>query len=193
DLVSASPITIAWTKTSGPGAVAFGNAANASTNATFSAPGAYVLTLSADDGALAASATVNVQVNPAAGANQAPTANAGPDQTITQPAAASLTGTYADDGLPGVDVSTVWSKVSGPGTVTIAQTQELNTTASFSSPGTYVLQLAVSDGALSGSDTVTVTVNPASTSSNSAIDFGGTNAFVDLGAGLGAPVFTVEA
>ena len=192
DLVS-GPLTISWTKTSGPGTVSFFNASAATTTAAFSAPGAYVLTLTADDGELSASKSVNIQVNVAPGTNLPPTANAGPDQTITFPAAANLTGTYADDGLPGVDVNTMWSKVSGPGTVTIAQPQELNTTATFSAAGTYVLMLTANDGALSGTDTVTVTVNAAAT--NAAIDFGGTNAYVTFGVApaLGSSTFTLEA
>jgi hypothetical protein len=137
---------------------------------------------------------VNIQVNAGAGTNLPPTANAGPDQTITFPASANLTGTYADDGLPGVDVNTMWNKVSGPGTVTIAQPEELNTTAGFSAAGTYVLMLTVNDGALNGTDTMTVTVNAPATS-NYAIDFAGTNAYVTFGQapGLGASTFTLEA
>jgi hypothetical protein len=46
---SATP-TIHWTNYSGPGTVTFGNAAQANTTATFSAPGVYTLMLSADDG-----------------------------------------------------------------------------------------------------------------------------------------------
>ena len=58
--------------------------------------------------------------------------------------------------------------------------------------GVYVLQLSATDGLLSGSDTVTVTVN--ADPANKAIDFGGTNAFVTLGPapGLGASRFTIE-
>ncbi|HSB10515.1 MAG TPA: VWA domain-containing protein [Blastocatellia bacterium] len=46
--------------------------------------------------------------------NQNPTVDAGPDQTITLPATASLAGTATDDGLPtGAALTTTWSKVSG--------------------------------------------------------------------------------
>jgi hypothetical protein len=40
---------ILWKQYSGPGTVTFGNAALTNTTATFSAPGAYTLELSADD------------------------------------------------------------------------------------------------------------------------------------------------
>jgi pectate lyase len=93
--------------------------------------------------------------------NQAPTVNAGSNQTITLPALASLDGTVTDDGLPNPTVATIWTKVSGPGTVSFANASAIDTTASFTLSGTYVLRLTANDGALSVADDVTVTVNPA--------------------------------
>ena len=54
------------------------------------------------------------------GANTAPVVDAGPDLTVTQPAAATLNGTVNDDGLPNPPgtVTATWSQVSGPGTTT---------------------------------------------------------------------------
>jgi hypothetical protein len=49
--------------------------------------------------------------------------------------------------------------VSGPGTATFADPNAVDTTASFSAAGTYVLRLTASDSLLSASDDVTVTVN----------------------------------
>lgn len=57
-------VTITWSKDSGPGTVTFGNANAVSTTATFGADGVYVLRLTATDGALPASDTVQVTVNP---------------------------------------------------------------------------------------------------------------------------------
>jgi len=56
--------SVRWSKDSGPGDVAFADAAAVSTTARFSAPGDYVLKLTADDGQLSASATVRVAVAP---------------------------------------------------------------------------------------------------------------------------------
>ncbi|MFW6153760.1 MAG: PKD domain-containing protein [Planctomycetota bacterium] len=94
--------------------------------------------------------------------NTAPSVDAGNDQTITLPADATLDGTVTDDGLPDppAAVTTTWSKSSGPGTVTFGDAGAVDTTASFSTDGTYVLELEADDGALSASDTVTITVNP---------------------------------
>jgi hypothetical protein len=96
---------------------------------------------------------------------QSPTASAGPDETVTLPASAGLTGTVTDDGLPDPPglVTTAWSQVSGPGTVTFDDLAAVNTTASFSLAGTYVLRLSANDGELVARDDVTITVNPAPT------------------------------
>lgn len=297
------PLTIAWSKLSGPGTVSFANPAAASTTASFSTAGTYVLRLSASDGVLASSDDVSIVVNPAgsgglsgsyyngkafetlvttrldpkvdfiwgydppaagvavdgfsvrwsgyvqapvsgtyrfytvsndgvrlslngvrivdnwtihgtttntsaaisltagvkypiqmeffenggwgqaqlmwsypgqsqtvipqtallpaaAPSNSAPVANAGSDQTITLPASANLAGTATDDGQPG-PLTTTWSKVSGPGTVTFGNANALATTAAFSAAGTYALRLTASDGAAASTDELTVTVNAA--------------------------------
>jgi len=56
--------TVSWSKASGPGEVAFADAAAQETTATFSAPGDYVLKLTAEKGALSASSTLAVKVVP---------------------------------------------------------------------------------------------------------------------------------
>ena len=96
-------------------------------------------------------------------ANQAPVVNAGADQVITLPGIANLTGAAIDDGQPNPPgaLTTTWSQVSGPGTVSFSNASALNSTATFSASGAYVLRLTVSDGALTVSDGVAVTVNPA--------------------------------
>jgi PA14 domain/K319L-like, PKD domain len=58
-------LTRTWTKVSGPGTVTFANASAASTSATFSTSGTYVLRLTASDSALSASDDVTVTVNAA--------------------------------------------------------------------------------------------------------------------------------
>ena len=95
--------------------------------------------------------------------NQAPAVNAGADQAITLPSAASLSGSASDDGLPNppAALTTTWSKVSGPGTVAFANASALSTTATFSAAGTYVLRLTATDGTLSSSDTITIVVTGA--------------------------------
>jgi hypothetical protein len=155
-------VTVAWSKVSGPGTVTFASPSAKTTTASFSTSGTYDLRLTASDSALSASDDLIVTVKPAP-TNQAPTVNAGPDLTITLPAAATLNGSASDDGLPNPPgaVTVTWSKVSGPGTVTFASPSAAKTTATFSTSGTYVVRLTASDSALSSSDTAQVTVNPA--------------------------------
>ncbi len=105
-------------------------------------------------------ASLSVNAPPA---NQAPAVNAGSDQTIALPSAANLAGTATDDGLPAppATLTTTWSTVSGPGTVTFGNANALTTTASFGAAGTYVLRLTGSDSLLAATDDVTVTVGAA--------------------------------
>jgi uncharacterized protein YjiK len=97
--------------------------------------------------------------------NRAPTVDAGLDQTITLPAAASLSGSIGDDGLPGPPptLSASWQQLSGPGTVTFADPGSAVTTATFSTAGSYDLELTASDGELSTAERVTVQVLPEGT------------------------------
>jgi len=96
-----------------------------------------------------------------AATNVAPSVSAGADQSIALPAGASLSGTVTDDALPNPPgaVTLTWSKVSGPGTVTFGNASAASTSATFSVAGVYVLRLTASDGALSSSDDVQVTVS----------------------------------
>jgi K319-like protein/VCBS repeat protein len=148
-----------------PGSVTttFTNPNAVDTTASFSKAGTYVLRLTADDGALSNSDEVMITVKPAlppTSMNQPPTVHAGPNQTIALPNGATLNGTVIDDGLPnppGV-VTTLGTKVSGPGMVTFGNPNAVDTPATFSSVGTYVLRLTATDGALSTSAALSITV-----------------------------------
>ncbi len=92
--------------------------------------------------------------------NVAPLVNAGSDLTIALSDSATLNGTVSDDGMPSSPgtVTTTWTKISGPGTVTFDDASAIDTDVSFSVAGTYVLRLTATDGELTSSDTVTVLV-----------------------------------
>ncbi len=96
-------------------------------------------------------------VPPLSPGNLPPSVNAGPDQSITLPDTASLAGTASDDGIPG-PLTTTWSQTSGPGTATFVDTSAVDTTASFSTSGNYILRLTADDGELSAGDEVSVLV-----------------------------------
>ncbi len=95
--------------------------------------------------------------------NQPPVANAGPDKTVTLPNnSATLVGSWTDDGLPSGTVTTLWSQVPGnPPGATIATPALLTTNVTFTSAGTYFFRLTADDSAMSDTDDVMVTVNPA--------------------------------
>lgn len=101
-----------------------------------------------------------IEMVPTSATNQAPTASAGADQTITLPAQAQLDGGFGDDGLPDPPgaTTTAWTKVSGPGTVTFADATNPASLAGFSLAGVYVLRLTANDSALTATDDVTITV-----------------------------------
>ncbi|MEQ1730215.1 MAG: Ig-like domain-containing protein, partial [Vicinamibacterales bacterium] len=160
-LPQGAAVTVQWSQQSGPGTTSVANPGSPSTTATFSAPGVYVLRLTANDGAASAFAETTITVNPRPVVNQPPTVNAGDSRTITLPAGTTLAGTVTDDGLPqGAAVTSQWTQQSGPGTTTFANPANASTTATFSVAGTYVLRLTASDTALTAFADVTVTVNP---------------------------------
>ena len=143
-------VTTLWEQTGGPlNGASFDDATAVDTTASFSTDGEYVLRLTANDGVLTASATVTVMVNPAP-ENQPPTVSVAPVPPVTLPAGAVLDGTVDDDGLPappGV-VTTLWEQTDGPtgGVATFTDANAVDTTASFSLAGTYVLSLTADDG-----------------------------------------------
>ena len=154
-------VTVLWTKQSGPGTVAFGDANAVDTTATFSDFGTYVLRLTADDGELSSYDEVMVTYYETAPPNQAPVVDAGSDQIITLPASANLNGTISDDGLPNPpgEVTTLWTQQQGPGTVNFGNPYLADTTASFSAASNYVLRLTANDSNMSSYDEVNITVN----------------------------------
>ena len=94
--------------------------------------------------------------------NQPPSVHAGVGETIFLPEdSVFVEGTVIDDGLPAApgEVVTTWNQVSGPGTVDFEDANALTTTATFTEPGTYVLELTADDGELRASDEVTIVVN----------------------------------
>ena len=105
--------------------------------------------------------------------NNLPVVDAGADQ-VTPNNSISLDGTVSDDGLPDPPgaVTTAWSKVSGPGTVTFGNASAVDTTATFSTTGIYVLRLTADDGQIQGSDEISVTILPSGPNQPPTVDAG---------------------
>jgi hypothetical protein len=102
--------------------------------------------------------------------------------TLNQVAAVNGTMTYSDPSAP-QPLTTTWSEVSGPGTVTFEKPSSLTTSALFSATGTYVLQLAGTDGSLSSSSQVSILVTPP-LANNPPIVNAGSNLTTTVGATL---------
>lgn len=78
--------------------------------------------------------------------NAAPVVVAGQAAVVSNRTFA-LNGAVADDGLPeGATLTSLWTRVSGPGTATFADAMAPTTTVDFSADGSYVLRLMAGDG-----------------------------------------------
>jgi len=92
--------------------------------------------------------------------NAAPTVSAGNDATATLPnAIVSLSGSATDDG-PASSLTYRWTAAPEAG-VTFSSQTSAATDVTFTTAGPYTLTLTASDGTLTGSDSVVVTVNAA--------------------------------
>jgi len=130
----------------------------------YSSAGSFVVTLTVTDnnGATSIANPVTVVVTTSTPSNQAPIVNAGPDVSGSVGSTVHLEGSVSDDGLPGSpgSLTIAWSLVSGPATPSwpLGDDNQAHAHVVFPAAGTYVLRLTVSDGALSSSDDVTVTI-----------------------------------
>ncbi|MBC8162413.1 MAG: PKD domain-containing protein, partial [Roseiflexaceae bacterium] len=90
--------------------------------------------------------------------NNAPTANAGPDQVATVGTQVTLTGSGSD---PDGDTLTYrWEQTGGPAATLGGSDAAAVRTFTPNNPGSYIFNLTTTDtGALSGSDTIVITVN----------------------------------
>jgi hypothetical protein len=115
----------------------------------------------------------------------APVADAGADQTLLVFQTAALRGVVNFSSPPPI---TQWKQYSGPGTVTFGNAAQTNTTASFSAPGVYTLELSADDGVHAVAyDAVVITVTNAI---RLTIARSGTNANLTWTGGL--PPFVLE-
>lgn len=120
----------------------------------------------------------NFEVIQATGPNEgprspgAPAVNAGPDQALPIYQAAQLQAAAAYSNPP---PAIQWRLYSGPGTVVFGDSTRTNTTATFSAPGVYTLELSADDGihavaydavVITVTNAITVDILPAGTNAN---------------------------
>jgi len=87
-----------------------------------------------------------------------PRVAAGVDRTVMLGGKTYLSGAMRTLAGKGGAPTVTWRKASGPGTVQFANPGALETTATFSAPGDYVVELTARRGELSGSSSLNVTV-----------------------------------
>ncbi len=119
-----------------------------------------LFTVTASSGPVSQAALIDLVRNEPPVFGAAPIAS--PD-TVTLPGTTDLIVNVSDpDGVPGLGVTTIWSKLSGAGVVTFtASTSSSSIThAAFSAPGVYTLRVDALDGISTATAYLTVVVNP---------------------------------
>lgn len=149
------PITVEWSKLSGPGTVEFADSAAAATSVRFGAPGAYVLQLRAADAELSTAVSVNVFVL----SNTLTGVNVGTTSALTSLSGSGKTWTLNGAGA-GVSTGTTdgcffgHRQMSGDFTV-VTRVDSLTGTAGTSSRCGVMVRSALGSGARQASMSVT--------------------------------------
>jgi hypothetical protein len=144
-------VTVTWSTVSGPGTATFADPSAAATTATFSAPGTYVLRLTASDGELSASDDVTVVVDPpGSGVQDVPVAT-GTDDAEERSASVSLTGTDLELVVDGTTVQTVGMRFAGllvpPGATITAASVQFSVDEASTAPTSLVIAGQAADNA----------------------------------------------
>ena len=154
-----SALTYSWTQTGGTPTVTLTGATTRTPS--FTAPNliadaTLTFTLTVSDGSLTDTDTVDITIR---ADNDAPTANAGMNQTVADGTSVSLSGSGTDP--EGQSLTYSWSQTAGTPNVTL--TGATTKTPSFTAPevttdATLTFTLTVNDGTLNGTDTVDITI-----------------------------------
>ncbi|MGJ8639360.1 MAG: tandem-95 repeat protein [Opitutaceae bacterium] len=158
-------ITYSWTA-AGPGGIFFSDSSFEQISATFDAPGTYAVTVQASYGGVTASDTLSVVVNETP-TNQAPILSLHSSFESNTLDTLSISAIIVDDGLPaGGTLDATWTQLSGPSAAALspatasfsAQQNTLTSLVDFDLAGDYQFQLVVTDGSLTTTQLVEVTV-----------------------------------
>ena len=150
-----------WTKISGPASSSITRPSDSITKVKALVAGTYQFELKViDNGGLSTKDTMNVLVDAVPMSNHPPIANTGADQTIALPATSvKLDGSGSTDPDSNI-VSYTWTKISGPSSFAIVNTNTMQTQVNNLVEGKYQFELKVTDaGGLFSKDTLQVVVN----------------------------------
>ncbi len=152
--------TYSWTRIAGPNSPASTGSNTAVLGLSGLVAGTYTYQLTVTDNS-GASSSSRVKVIVTAAANVPPIANAGPNQQITAPAnSVTLNGSGSND--PDGTITTYsWVTISGPGSVTISNSNTATPSVVGLTAGGYIFELTVTDNnGATAKDQVAVTVLP---------------------------------
>lgn len=143
-----------WTKIAGPSSYRFENAKVGNTRVYDLSPGLYIFRLTVKDNkGTTGSKDVKVEVN------ALPVVKAGSDQAITLPRRNVYLNGFATQDPGGWIKSFRWTKISGPGSFTIATPSAVGSRVDNLTEGAYIFRLTATDGdGASAFDDVKVTV-----------------------------------
>lgn len=160
--------TYNWTRIAGPNTPVATGANTALLSLSGLAAGTYTYQLTVTDNSGASSAS-RVKVIVSAATNIPPIANAGPNQQITAPAnSVTLNGSGSSD-PDGTITSYSWASVSGPGSVTINNSNTATPSVVGLVTGGYIFELTVTDNnGATAKDQIAVTVLPQPLQANQA-------------------------
>jgi hypothetical protein len=151
------PLTLSWDPTAGLNFPAALHPTFTAPSVTVDTPITFTFTANDGRGGIVSDTMVVTVVN----VNQPPTANAGADVSVIEGLPVALDGTGSSD-PDGQTLNYSWVRLSGPRPIDVVPAN--SATPTFQAPGEvtsqeiYVYQLTVSDGNLSDTDTVQVTV-----------------------------------
>jgi putative flippase GtrA len=149
-------LTYEWTFVSRPAGTAtiLQNSTSVSSSFQADVPGAYVVRLTVSNGTGEDSADVVIST-----LNSPPVANAGPNQTVAAGTTVVLNGSGSSD-VDGDLLTYLWTIISAPpfSLAQLSNSTAVSPTFIADKPGTYIVQLVVSDGkSVSTPSTVTIT------------------------------------
>lgn len=152
-------LTFTWTLLDAPDTSAAEITGESSDTASITpdVPGTYEVELEVDNGTETDTDTVTITATPLA--NEAPVADAGPDQSVMLGAEVELDGTSSSD-PEGAQLAFAWEITTAPqdSTASLQDASTANPTFTPDLAGDYTLTLVVSDGDLDANDTVVITV-----------------------------------